>query len=93
MRVVGEKSFPIHSSRSIVMIEHELRRLLQYVIILTHRESHEKNNESDKTWIMLLVTTMPFWKGSERSGQSQRLTLLEKILGSRLAVPGRCSTI
>ena len=73
MRVVGEKSFPIHSARSIVMIEHELRRLLQCAIISTYRESHEKNNESDKTWTMLLVTTMPFWKGSERSVDSHNV--------------------
>ena len=45
MRVVGKKSFPIHSARGIVMIEHELRRLLQCVIILTYPESHEKKGK------------------------------------------------
>jgi hypothetical protein len=63
MKVVGEKSSPIHSARSIVMIEHELRKLLQCVAILTYRESHEKKNESDKTCTMLLAMTMPFQRG------------------------------
>jgi hypothetical protein len=79
MRVGGEKSSQVRSTRGIVKIEHELRKLLQRVIILTLRESHGKN-ESGKTCTILLVTTMPFQRGlSDQYGNHMSNTPREKF--------------
>lgn len=46
MRKVGEKSFPIYSTSSIVVTKHEMRRPLQLIVRGTYGRIHEiKENE------------------------------------------------
>jgi hypothetical protein len=56
MEKAGEKSFPVYSASSIVVIEHEMRRSLRLSIDATYREIHEKKG-NNKVNTMLSVTT------------------------------------
>ena len=47
MRIEGEQSFPVYSAGSIVVIEHETRRLLRQVVGATYRGVHERKKKEE----------------------------------------------